>query len=92
MSAGFVVFTITITDFGNAVVIGGDFPVLATEIYTVYLSSAASYVYKRQAILPRMVHTWKSFVTWLPTRHCAAVLSRLSGLSLIHISEPTRRP
>ncbi|WP_238996385.1 ABC transporter permease subunit [Pluralibacter gergoviae] len=34
MSAGFVVFTITITDFGNAVVIGGDFPVLATEIYS----------------------------------------------------------
>lgn len=33
VSAAFVVFTITITDFGNAVVIGGDFPVLATEIY-----------------------------------------------------------
>ena len=33
LSAAFVVFTITITDFGNAVVIGGDFPVLATEIY-----------------------------------------------------------
>lgn len=34
LSAGFVVFTITITDFGNAVVIGGDFQVLATEIYS----------------------------------------------------------
>ncbi|RMX04771.1 ABC transporter permease subunit [Corticibacter populi] len=33
LSASFVVFTITITDFGNAVVIGGDFSVLATEIY-----------------------------------------------------------
>jgi iron(III) transport system permease protein len=33
LSAAFVVFTITITDFGNAVVIGGDFVVLATEIY-----------------------------------------------------------
>ncbi|AWI78747.1 ABC transporter permease [Parazoarcus communis] len=33
LSAGLVVFTITITDFGNAVVIGGDFSVLATEIY-----------------------------------------------------------
>ena len=33
LSAGFVVFTVTITDFGNAVVIGGDFAVLATEIY-----------------------------------------------------------
>lgn len=33
LSAAFVVFTITITDFGNAVVIGGNFAVLATEIY-----------------------------------------------------------
>lgn len=33
-SAAFVVFTITITDFGNAIVIGGDFSVLATEIYS----------------------------------------------------------
>lgn len=33
LSAAFVVFTVTITDFGNAVVIGGNFPVLATEIY-----------------------------------------------------------
>lgn len=33
LSAAFVVFTITITDFGNAVVIGGNFSVLATEIY-----------------------------------------------------------
>ncbi|MDQ8022347.1 MAG: ABC transporter permease subunit [Moraxellaceae bacterium] len=33
LSAAFVVFTITITDFGNAVVIGGDYTVLATEIY-----------------------------------------------------------
>jgi len=33
LSAAFVVFTVTITDFGNAVVIGGDYQVLATEIY-----------------------------------------------------------
>ncbi|ROR21578.1 iron(III) transport system permease protein [Comamonas sp. BIGb0124] len=33
LSAAFVVFTLTLTDFGNAVVVGGDFPVLATEIY-----------------------------------------------------------
>ncbi|WP_249979269.1 ABC transporter permease subunit [Vreelandella olivaria] len=33
ISAGFVAFTVTITDFGNAAVIGGDFRVLATEIY-----------------------------------------------------------
>lgn len=33
ISSIFLVFTITITDFGNAMVIGGDFSVLATEIY-----------------------------------------------------------
>ncbi len=33
LSAGFVVFTIAITDFGNAAVIGGNYNVLATEIY-----------------------------------------------------------
>ncbi len=33
MSAVFVVFTIVITDFGNPMVIGGDYSVLATEIY-----------------------------------------------------------
>jgi iron(III) transport system permease protein len=33
LSASFVVFTIVITDFGNPMVIGGDYGVLATEIY-----------------------------------------------------------
>jgi iron(III) transport system permease protein len=33
LSAAFVVFTITITDFGNAAVIAGDYKVLATEIF-----------------------------------------------------------
>lgn len=33
LSAAFVVFTVTITDFGNAATIGGDYTVLATEIY-----------------------------------------------------------
>jgi iron(III) transport system permease protein len=33
LSAGFIVFTVTITDFGNAATIGGDYSILATEIY-----------------------------------------------------------
>lgn len=33
MSAAFIVFTLTITDFGAPKVIGGDFNVLATDIY-----------------------------------------------------------
>lgn len=32
-SAALLVFTVTITDFGNAMVLGGDYAVLATEIY-----------------------------------------------------------
>jgi len=34
LSAAFVVFIVTLTDFGNAAVIGGDYRVLATEIYS----------------------------------------------------------
>lgn len=33
VSAAFLAFTLTITDFGNAMVIGADYSVLATEIY-----------------------------------------------------------
>lgn len=33
LSAAFVTFTITVTDFGNAMVVGGPYRVLATEIY-----------------------------------------------------------
>lgn len=33
LSAGFIIFTVTITDFGNAATIGGDYTILATEIY-----------------------------------------------------------
>ena len=31
--AALLVFAVTITDFGNAMVLGGDYAVLATEIY-----------------------------------------------------------
>ena len=34
ISAAFVIFTVSITDFGNAAVIGGNFQVLAMEIYS----------------------------------------------------------
>ena len=33
LSAAFVVFTVTVTDFGNAIIVGGSYKVLATEIY-----------------------------------------------------------
>ncbi|MFN8683166.1 ABC transporter permease subunit [Paracoccus sp. P2] len=38
ISAAFVIFTVSITDFGNAAVIGGNFQVLAMEIYTQVVS------------------------------------------------------
>jgi iron(III) transport system permease protein len=40
MSAIFIVFTIVITDFGNPMVIGGDYSVLATEMYNQVLGQA----------------------------------------------------
>ncbi|WGD32145.1 ABC transporter permease subunit [Ancylobacter sp. WKF20] len=39
-AAGFVVFTLVMTDFGNPMVIGGDFNVLATEIYNQVIGQA----------------------------------------------------
>ena len=39
-AAAFVAFTLVITDFGNPVVIGGDFNVLATEVYNQVIGQA----------------------------------------------------
>ncbi|PVA11085.1 ABC transporter permease [Pelagivirga sediminicola] len=39
-AAIFVAFSLSITDFGNAIVIGGDFSVLATEIYNKVIGQA----------------------------------------------------
>ncbi|WP_113912868.1 ABC transporter permease subunit [Roseovarius dicentrarchi] len=39
-AAVFVAFSLSITDFGNAIVIGGDFSVLATEIYNKVIGQA----------------------------------------------------
>ena len=39
-AALFVAFSLSITDFGNAIVIGGDFSVLATEIYNKVIGQA----------------------------------------------------
>jgi iron(III) transport system permease protein len=40
MSATFICFTIVITDFGNPMVIGGDYKVLATEMYNQVVGQA----------------------------------------------------
>lgn len=40
MASTFVVFTLVITDFGNPMVIGGDYSVLATEVYNQVIGQA----------------------------------------------------
>lgn len=40
MAACFVVFTLVITDFGNPMVVGGDYSVLATEVYNQVIGQA----------------------------------------------------
>ena len=40
IAASFVVFTLVITDFGNPMVIGGDYSVLATEVYNQVIGQA----------------------------------------------------
>ncbi len=40
VAASFVVFTLVITDFGNPMVIGGDYSVLATEVYNQVIGQA----------------------------------------------------
>ncbi|TWI73991.1 iron(III) transport system permease protein [Desulfobotulus alkaliphilus] len=40
MASGFVVFTLVMTDFGNPMVIGGDYSVLATEVYNQVIGQA----------------------------------------------------
>ncbi len=40
MAATFVVFTLVITDFGNPMVVGGDYNVLATEVYNQVIGQA----------------------------------------------------
>ncbi|MBM9535689.1 ABC transporter permease subunit [Desulfobulbus alkaliphilus] len=40
IAASFVVFTLVITDFGNPMVVGGDYSVLATEVYNQVIGQA----------------------------------------------------
>ena len=58
-----------------------------TEIYTMYCSSAASDVYKRQH--PDCLVVWKLSMNSLLFSQKEIQSNRV--LSLIHISEPTRR-
>ena len=78
ISAAFVVFTIVITDFGNPMVIGADYSVLATEIYNqvsgqghMELGAVVGVVLLVPAALAVLVERWI-------TRHSHASLSESS--------------
>jgi len=76
MSAVFIVFTIVITDFGNPMVIGGDYGVLATEIYN-QVSGQANFnlgaVIGMILLLPAAVAV--IIERWVSKRQSAAITS-----------------
>lgn len=77
MSAVFVVFTATITDFGNAIIIGGSFKVLATEIYTQVIGQAnfnLGAVVSVVLLLPAAVAVGVDH--WVTRRHAAQLTER----------------
>lgn len=88
MSAIFIVFTIVITDFGNPMVIGGDFNVLATEMYNEVFGQAN---FERGAVigvillLPAAVAV--TVEHWISRRQYAAISAQSRPLTI----RPNRR-
>jgi iron(III) transport system permease protein len=88
MSATFVVFTIVITDFGNPMVIGADFNVLATEIYN-QVSGQANFemgaVIGVILLVPAAIAV--AVEKWVMRRHHATITERSHPLQIL----PDRR-
>jgi iron(III) transport system permease protein len=88
MSATFVVFTIVITDFGNPMVIGADFNVLATEIYN-QVSGQANFemgaVIGVILLVPAAIAV--AVEKWVMRRHHATITERSQPLQIF----PDRR-
>lgn len=88
MSATFVVFTIVITDFGNPQVIGGDYDVLATEIYN-QVSGQANFemgaVIGVILLIPAAIAV--AVEKWVTRRHYAVVGEQSQPLTI----KPNRR-
>lgn len=83
LSATFVVFTIVITDFGNPMVIGGDYNVLATEIYN-QVSGQANFrmgaVIGVLLLLPAALAVLAE--KWIMRRHHATITERAQPLRI----------
>jgi len=88
MSATFVVFTIVITDFGNPMVIGGDFSVLATEIYN-QVSGQSNFAMGAVIGVLLLIPAGLAVVIekWIMRRHHASITDRSQPLRLM----PDRR-
>jgi iron(III) transport system permease protein len=84
LSATFVVFTIVITDFGNPMVIGGDYNVLATEIYN-QVSGQGNFqmgaVIGVMLLLPAALAVIAE--KWIMRRHHATITERSQPLQIV---------
>ena len=87
MSAAFVVFTIVITDFGNPMVIGGDYGVLATEIYNQVSGQANFRLGAVIGIVLLIPAALAMFVERMVARRSSALLNERSAPLVLH-----RRP
>lgn len=83
LSATFVVFTIVITDFGNPMVIGGDFNVLATEIYN-QVSGQGNFEMGAVIGMILLVPAALAVVVekWVMRRHHASITERSTPLAI----------
>ncbi|MDY0162685.1 ABC transporter permease subunit [Desulfobotulus sp.] len=84
MASGFVVFTLVITDFGNPMVIGGDYSVLATEVYNQVIGQAnfeLGAVIGMVLLLP--VALAVGMEKWLNRRHSSALSDRAQPLQIL---------
>ena len=83
LSATFVVFTIVITDFGNPMVIGGDYNVLATEIYN-QVSGQGNF--QMGAVIGVMLLVPAALAViaekWIMRRHHATITERSQPLQI----------
>ena len=84
VSAAFVVFTIVITDFGNPMVIGGDYNVLATEIYN-QVSGQGNF--QMGAVIGVMLLVPAALAViaekWIMRRHHATISERSQPLLIV---------
>ena len=85
LSATFVVFTIVITDFGNPMVIGGDYNVLATEIYN-QVSGQGNFSMGAVIGVMLLVPAALAVIAekWIMRRHHATITERSQPLSIQH--------